>query len=103
MGYDDTDKFGPDDPLTREQMATILWRIAAPETATEGDLDRFTDGTTVSDWATEAVAWAVAEGYLRGIGNTAELQPRGDLERAQAATVFMRADRDGFPFPQPAA
>lgn len=103
MGYDDTDKFGPDDPLTRERMATILWRIAAPETAPEGDLDRFTDGTTVSDWATEAVTWAVAEGYLRGIGNTTELQPRGDLERAQAATVFMRADRDGFPFPQSAA
>ncbi|HJG31821.1 MAG TPA: S8 family serine peptidase [Collinsella ihuae] len=103
MGYDDTDKFGPDDPLTREQMATILWRIAAPETAPEGDLARFTDGATVSDWATEAVTWAVAEGYLRGIGNTTELQPRGDLERAQAATVFMRADRDGFPFPQPAA
>lgn len=103
MGYDDTDKFGPDDPLTREQMATILWRIAAPETATEGDLARFTDGATVSDWATEAVTWAVAEGYLRGIGNTTELQPQGDLERAQAATVFMRADRDGFPFPQSAA
>ncbi len=102
-GYDGTGAFGPDDPLTREQMATILWRIAAPEAVTEDGLDRFADDAAVSDWAEDAVTWAVAEGYLRGIGGTAELLPQGDLDRAQAATVFMRADRDGFPFPGAAA
>ncbi len=101
-GYGESGEFGPDDPLTREQMATILWRIAEPEDASGADLSRYSDAATVSDWAYEAVAWAVDEGYLRGIGGTTELQPQGDLDRAQAATVLMRADRAGFPFPRPA-
>lgn len=100
QGYGDTGMFGPDDALTREQIAQVMWRLAGnPETGS--DLSRFEDASSVSKWAQDAVEWAVAEGYLRGIGGTTELQPQGGLERAQAATVLMRADRNGFPFPQP--
>lgn len=100
QGYGDTGMFVPDDALTRDQIAQVMWRLAGnPETGS--DLSRFEDASSVSKWAQDAVEWAVAEGYLRGIGGTTELQPQGGLERAQAATVLMRADRDGFPFPQP--
>lgn len=100
QGYGDTGMFGPDDALTREQIAQVMWRLAGnPETGS--DLSRFEDASSVSKWAQDAVEWAVAEGYLRGIGGTTELQPQGGLERAQATTVLMRADRNGFPFPQP--
>lgn len=89
-GYDGTNLFGPDDPLTREQMAAVLWRTAGSDASAEGDLSRFTDGDSVSDWAADAVTWAVGKGYLRGIGGTTELQPLGNLDRAQDATVLMR-------------
>lgn len=101
QGYDGTSLFGPDGLLSREQMAVVLWRMAGTASA-DGDLSHFVDGASVSDWAADGVSWAVGEGYLRGIGGTSELRPQDGLERAQAATVLMRADRAGFPFPEPA-
>lgn len=102
LGTDvDAGIFDPTDTLTRAQMAVVLWRMAGAASA-DGDLSHFVDGASVSDWAADGVSWAVGEGYLRGIGGISELRPQGGLERAQAATVLMRADRAGFPFPEPA-
>ncbi|WP_158095304.1 S-layer homology domain-containing protein [Collinsella sp. An2] len=88
-GYDGQGTFGPDDVLTREQLAIVFWRIAG-EPAAEADLTQFPDGSETSPWAEGAVEWAVSTGLLQGYDNTGELDPAGDITRAQAATVFMR-------------
>ncbi len=89
-GYDDgSGRFGPNDELTREQLAVVFWRIAG-EPDERGDLAQFPDGSDTSSWALDAVGWAVATELLRGYDNTGELGPGDDLTRAQAAAVFMR-------------
>ncbi len=97
-GYGDGAAFGPDDALTREQFALVLWRFAGMPDVESG-LSSFQDAERISDWALDAVEWAVAEGYLRGYAGTDLLGPGDGLQRAQAATIIMRAHRDGFPFP----
>ena len=87
-GYGD-DVFGPDDPLTREQLAVVFWRMAG-EPAAEADLSQFPDGADTSAWAVGAMRWAVSTGLLEGYTDTGRLDPAGDLTRAQAATVFFR-------------
>lgn len=87
-GYGD-DVFGPDDALTREQLAVVFWRMAG-EPAAEADLSEFPDGDETSAWAVEAMEWAVSTGLLEGYTDTGRLDPTGDLTRAQAATVFFR-------------
>ncbi len=85
-------KFGPSDTITREQMATILYRYASYKGYDMTKLDNLTDYTdadTVSDWADTAVKWAVAEDVINGTSTTT-LSPSGDSTRAQAATIFMR-------------
>lgn len=89
-GYDDgTGRFGPEDELTREQLAAVFWRIAG-EPEADADLSVFPDGDSTSAWALEPVEWAVETGLLKGYDDTGELDPLGDLTRAQAATVFFR-------------
>ncbi|WP_204672817.1 S-layer homology domain-containing protein [Enorma phocaeensis] len=89
-GYDDgTGRFGPEDELTREQLAAVFWRIAG-EPEADADLSAFPDGDSTSVWALEPVEWAVETGMLKGYDDTGELDPAGDLTRAQAATVFFR-------------
>ena len=80
-------RFSPDAPLTREQMAAILYRYAACKhrnTSGTGDLSTFTDQP--SAWARTSMAWAVAEGLIQGDGE--RLDPCGGATRAQAATVL---------------
>ncbi len=82
--------YAPDQALTREQMASILYRYAeykGIDVSARADLSTFTDGTTVSPWAQDVVQWAVAEKLMSGNGN--ELQPKGTATRAQVATVLM--------------
>ena len=82
--------YAPDQALTREQMASILYRYAeykGIDVSARADLSTFTDGTTVSPWAQDVVQWAVAEKLMSGNGN--ELQPKGTASRAQVATVLM--------------
>ena len=88
-------RFGPDGLVTREQMATILYRLAGLagyDTGKRTDLSGFPDRGQVSDWAAEAMSWAVAEGLITGsaVGNTTYLRPGCGSTRAQAATVLMR-------------
>lgn len=81
-------KFGPDDSITREQLATILWRSAGkPETA--GNLDSFTDRGKASDWAVSALRWAVEQKIISGKGNGI-LDPKGRATRAEVAAMLMR-------------
>lgn len=77
--------FGPDDSITREQLAVMLWRYAGSPAA-DGELD-FKDADTVSGYALEAVRWAVDNGILNGCGDGL-LAPRGTATRAQAAQML---------------
>lgn len=84
--------FGPEDDITREQMAAILYRYAqfkGYDHTVQGDLSRFADGGQTSDWAREAVVWAVDNGLLTGKGGGL-LDPKGTATRAEMATILMR-------------
>ena len=86
------DGFDPNGKITREQLATMLYRYAGTaglSTAAKGDLDKFTDGGTASGWAGDALAWAVGSGLISGKGN-ATLDPSGTATRAEVATIFQR-------------
>lgn len=89
-GYEDG-TFGPADPVTREQLATVLWRAAGSPEA-DADLSAFPDAGSVSEFAEGAVAWAVGAGAISGQGSDGTLDPVGSLERAQCAMVFYRLD-----------
>lgn len=80
--------FGPADPITREQLAVMLWRYAGSP-ATQGTLNGFTDQRKVSRYATEAMRWAVETGILSGKGNGI-LDPEGEATRAEAAVMLYR-------------
>lgn len=87
--------FGPNAPVTREQLAVILYRYAAYkqyDTTVRGDASAFLDGGAVSAYAAEAVNWAIGTGLLQGSGM--RLTPAGNATRAQVATVLMRFCRD---------
>jgi hypothetical protein len=89
-GYGDG-LYGPTDTLTREQLATILYRYAEVkgyDTKTNNSLSAFQDGSQTSSWAQEAMEWAVGTGLLSGKGN-ATLAPKESATRAQVAQIFM--------------
>lgn len=85
-------KFGADDKITREQLATFLYRYAdvmGYGTSGGASLSGFTDAGSVSGYATEAMQWAVGNGLIGGMGN-GTLAPQGNATRAQVATILMR-------------
>jgi hypothetical protein len=92
-----TDGTNMTDDVTREQFATVLFRYAkikggdAVLTAagSAGDLSDFADAEAVSDWASEAMAWAVGKGLIAGRTETT-LAPEGTATRAEAATLLQR-------------
>ena len=82
--------FEPDSPVTREQIAAILYqyaRLAGLDTAPRGDVDAFTDGASVSPWAEEAVSWALGSGLLAGSGD-GTLTAGGQATRGEAAAML---------------
>lgn len=87
-GYEDGD-FGPSDEVTREQLATVLWRAAGSPEA-DADLSAYPDAADVSEFAEGAMAWAVEVGAVSGQGSDGTLDPVGTLERAQCAMVLYR-------------
>lgn len=87
-GYGDGSAFGPDDPVTREQFATILYRMAG-EPETDYKLD-FPDAGDATAYAVKALSWAVETGVLEGFNNGAALAPTGVLNRAMFVTMLMR-------------
>lgn len=83
--------FAPDAEVTRQQMATILYRYASylgEDISASADLGIFSDSVMVADYAADAMAWAVAEGLILGTGEN--LEPDSAATRAQAAAVFYR-------------
>lgn len=84
--------FGPNDNITREQMAAILYRYAeykGHDVTASDNLSAFADAGEVSTWALPGLKWAVAKGLIMGVTRTI-LEPRGTATRAQVATVLMR-------------
>ena len=84
--------FRPDLPVSRQQLAVILWRYAGLEKADSGaraSLQGFPDAGEVGGYAREAMGWALAEGILRGTGD-GKLQPQGRAARGQTAVLLER-------------
>ena len=87
-----TTTFAPNDQITREQIATILFRYAKAEKV-EGKLAGFPDAEKVSDYAADAMAWAVEQGLINGISESdgkTYLSPQETATRAQIAVILMR-------------
>ena len=85
-------EFAPSGDLTREQLATILYRYAESmgyDVSASVDLSGFPDAGDIQSYATQALSWAVAEGLLQGFEDDS-LQPGGTATRAQIATILMR-------------
>ena len=86
------DKFGPDDPITREQLAAIFYRYAdykGYDLTVKGDLDKFKDADKITDYAKTAMQWAVGSGLVKGkSGNL--LDPQGTATRAEIAAMLHR-------------
>ena len=85
-------EFSPSGDLTREQLATILFRYAESagyDVSASADLSGFPDAGDIQSYAKEALSWAVAEGLLQGFEDDS-LQPGGTATRAQIATILMR-------------
>lgn len=74
--------------VTREQLATMLWRYAG-EPASSYSLSAFTDADSVSSWAEPAMRWAVENGIITGVTEST-LVPQGTATRAQCAAMLMR-------------
>ncbi|MBR5228556.1 MAG: S-layer homology domain-containing protein [Firmicutes bacterium] len=90
-GYN-SDTFGANDNVTREQMAVILYRYAKyikMGTAAEGDLGKYTDGAKVSSWAKDAMEWAIGEGIITG-RTDGSADPAGTASRAEVAIMLER-------------
>lgn len=89
-GYADG-RFGVNDNITREQVATVLYRYAASsgfDVATDGNIWNFPDGNRVSSFAVDGMTWAVGAGIITG--SQGNLDPQGKASRAQIATIFQR-------------
>ena len=90
-GYGDGN-FGPNDLITREQFATILYRYAqykGYDVSASDDLSAFPDADQTGSWAVDAVKWAVGSGLLNG-KDGGLLDPLGVASRAEVATILMR-------------
>ena len=87
-GYD-AEHFGPDDYVTRQQMAAIMYQYAkykGYDTEANGSLDQFKDASSVASYAETAMKWAVGHRIIAGTGNG--LEPDGNATRAQVAVVL---------------
>ncbi len=84
-------KFGPEDAITREQLATILYRYAAfkgYDVSARADLSGFADADSVSAYAKDAMRWANAKGFIQGSGTN--LTPKSNALRSQMAAIIQR-------------
>ena len=85
--------FAPNSPITREQMATMLYRFAQYKgmdaVTLQENLTGYPDGGQVSDYAIPAMNWAIGQGLIAGMEN-GTLVPQGSATRAQVATILMR-------------
>ena len=83
--------FGPEDSITREQIAKILYRYAeykGYDVTASSSLTSFDDDEAVSSYAVKYMKWAVAEGFIQGSNN--KLNPKGNATRAEIAAILKR-------------
>ncbi len=87
--------FAPDRNVTREQLVALMYRFAGAE-ASEADLSAYPDADAISKYAREAFAWAIENGIINGVKNSADgsitLKPGADATRAQVAAMLTRFD-----------
>ena len=89
-GYSDA-SFGPDDPITREQLVAILYRYAQHmqyDVSARSNLSRFNDANQLATYATDSMSWALAEGLITGMSSDV-LAPQDGAVRAQVAVILM--------------
>ena len=95
-GYTNTGKFGPNDNITREQMAVMMYRYAKNylglEVSADGDYSDFPDAQNVQEFAKDAMKWAVGNGIITGktVNGQLVLDPQGNANRAECATIIER-------------
>ena len=92
-GYEDG-TFRPDEPVTRQEFAQMLYNYASYkdyDLSAQGDLTAFPDGDSVQEWAIPAMAWANGNELING-HDDGTLEPGGTTTRAQAASILMRFD-----------
>ena len=82
--------FGPNDPVTREQMTTIFWRYAGSPTA--GAASNYTDNASIAAYAVSAVNWASTSNIVRPV-SSGTFAPKSSATRAQVADALMNYDR----------
>lgn len=90
-GYTDTGMFGSSDNITREQLATILYRYTKSkgiDVTSDEDLSDFPDASAVSGFADDAMKWAVSKELIKG--DKGRLNPQGNTNRAEAAIIIQR-------------
>lgn len=90
-GYGDG-TFQPNKAITREEMASILYRYAeykGIDVSARTDLSNYSDVSQIGSWATDVIQWANAEGLINGMTVTT-LDPQGNATRAQVAAILMR-------------
>ena len=86
------DKFGPDDPITREQLTAILYRYAdykGYKLTITGNLDKFEDADKIMDYAKMVMQWAVGNGLIKGKSENL-LDPQGTATRAEISAMLHR-------------
>ena len=86
------DKFGPDDPITREQLTAIFYRYAdykGYKLTVTGNLDKFEDADKITDYAKTVMQWAVGNGLIKGKSENL-LDPQGTATRAEIAAMLHR-------------
>ena len=76
----------PDSPIIREQLAVMLWRYAGSPASKRKLSSTFDDAMNISDYAREAMNWAVENGIMQGSGG--KLDPKGNATRAHAAQML---------------
>lgn len=85
--------FGPSDNITREQMATMMYRYAkyqGKDVSVKGDLNQFPDGNKVAGFAKEGLEWCVGTGLIRENEQDSTISPQDEVVRAVCATIILR-------------
>lgn len=90
-GYSQT-TFGPNDTITREQLAATLYNYTAykgGDVSARADLSKYADAASISSWAEDVLFWANAEGLVGGM-TTTTIDPQSGATRAQVAAIMQR-------------
>jgi len=93
--------FSPDRDITRQELATMFIRFAEYKhviTKTTATLDKFSDKSSVADWASDAMKWATDVKLINGTGNGSTLSPTGKATREQFAAIIHRFDTTEFDY-----